>query len=433
MRRLIWLLCVVLWPMSNASHASAGTDAPAGQLTFSQALKRICDSHLKVQLSQTQLNIASDQVMAARAAFSPELDLRASFQAADSKTAGTNPADSPVSTHEQVYSANASWNVFRFGADVATLNWAQGQRQAEIASHEQSYLSAEEEGTAALLNLIEKQQVLEAYTHSELSVAHFLEIARARFAKSLLSKEEADKVAVDASNAEARRADAELKFHTSQAQVRALLGEGQVQLAWPWQAKFKLENLKTYLSLEAFELAVKSRPDIQAAQYSLESEEDLGHSKFRTLLPSIDLTYSLAQTHLGAKTLNGWTSMATLTIPLWSGLKDYAAYRIQVENKYAAKARLEQLRRDVRAQVEEAQVNFRVSLKLSENRLRNLSLARHILEQDEARFKIGRADANELNLDLGRVTDAEILSVQGLSQVHLAFMQLLHVFGQRVL
>ena len=162
-----------------------------------------------------------------------------------------------------------------------------------------------------------------------------------------------------------------------------------MSIAWPWEKSLTLEQAKPYLTADP--MAFEARPDFKAAKQSIETEDARSRSLLRSLLPSVDLTYSVGETHTRGITVSAWSSLATLTIPLWSGLKDYSGYKVQVENKAAAEARLHQLRREAQSTVTAAQANYRLSVQLYQARARNLGVARHILDQDEARFKIGRA------------------------------------------
>lgn len=399
----------------------------AQELPFDRALHQMIEMNVDLKVQQTKVNIAGDSVMAARAAFSPSFDLTATAKNAN----GNSPPFDGVSPYagSTAYMANARWNLFRSGADVAGFRAASQDRSYQESLYDQAYLTAEDKAARALFDLIEKKQTLEALRKSEESVSHFLEIAQARFKKSLASREEADKVAVDASNTEARRTDAELEYNDALGTVEALLGHARVQLTWPWEKSLSVEQMKGYLGDDLRPL--ESRPDYLAARYSVEAEESRGRSAFRGLLPTVDMTYSIGETHTQGHTFSEWNGMAVLTVPLWSGLKDYSNYKAQVQNKYAAEARLEQLRRDVAGQVSAAQANFRLAVQTYQSRARVLGTARHILEQDEARFKIGRTDANELKNDLDRVTEAEIRVVQGIRQAHVSYMVLVHEFGKR--
>ncbi len=94
--------------------------------------------------------------------------------------------------------------------DRAGLSAANSDRSQNQFQTENVYLKAEERAARALFDLVEKIQSAEVYHRSEQSVPHFLEIAQARFAKSLLSREDADRLVLDAANAEARWTDAEI-------------------------------------------------------------------------------------------------------------------------------------------------------------------------------------------------------------------------------
>lgn len=400
-------------------------------LSFQSALTEMVNNNVDVRVQRTKLSASDSQWMAARGAFTPSLSLQAQQQNSNGN-ALPSALGSSYST-AKTYSANATWNLFRSGTDIASLRAAALNQSAHALTLEDLYLQAEDKSARALLELVAKSQMVDAYRHSEESARHFLEIAQARFAKSLLSREETDKIAVDASNAEARRSDAEMQFNEAKASVEALLGHSGVVVDWPWIKVFTATTINRWLNSKATSEAIQSRPDIRAARTTLETEEYRRRSLFRSMLPTIDLTYSVGETHLPNQTISAWSSLATLTIPLWNGFKDYSAYRVQVENQSASEFRLRQLEKDAKSGIESAQANYRLSLQQYQLRSRNLTVSKRILDQDVARFKIGRADANELNLDLTRVTEAEILAIQGAQHAHLSYMQLLHAFGALIL
>jgi outer membrane protein TolC len=394
-------------------------------VTFSRALSEMVASDVDVRVQQTNVSASEAQLLAARGAFFPTLSLQAQQQ----NSGGFNSTNSLP--QGQVYSAVANWNVFRAGSDSAGLTAAVSNRDQKKLSYEDTHLQAEGKAATALLNMIRDQLRIEVLKRSEENAQKFLAIAKSRYEMSLLAKEEMDKIAIDESNAESRRADAEVQFHLSRATVESLLGHSHVRLEWPWEKKLSAESVKTILDA-APKGALDSRPDYRAAKATLETEEARSRSSFRNLFPTIDLNFTESQVQLAGQSSNAWQGLATLTIPLWNGYKDYSNYRVQTETKNAAEFRLHQMERDIDGAVRTVQDNFKVAVQQYQSRLKNLNLAKHLLEQDAARFKIGRVDANELNLDLGRVTDAELLALDGISQAHLALMNLQHAFGQPV-
>lgn len=416
---------LMLTTVMQVSPAQAQQD-----MSFQRALSAMVEQNVSVRVQQTKLSASESQLNAARGAFTPNLFLKAEQQNSD----GNGPAGSGFSNYSaaRVYSANATWNIFRSGADAAGLRAALFDRSYQNSLLDDSYLQAEDKAARALFDLIMKRKLVEAYRRSEESSRHFLEIAQARFQRSLLSREETDRVALDTANAEARRADAETQYIEAVAAVESLLGHSQVSIEWPWLANLSEDKVKDLLAEKSLNAALESRPDLRAAKEFAESEDYHGRSLFRSMLPSIDLTYTVGETQLHGLNYSSWTTLATLTVPLWSGLKDYSTYRTQVEARYAAEHKMQQVKKDVLSSVEAAQKAFRLSMDQYRSRSKNLRLAKHILEQEDARFKAGRTAANELNQDLARVTTAEVLAIQGIAQAHVAYLQLLHVFGKRV-
>jgi outer membrane protein TolC len=378
-----------------------------------------------LQVQQTNVSASEAQILAARGTFFPTFSLQAQQQ----NSGGFNATNSL--SQGQVYSAIVNWNVFRAGGDWAGLNAAILNREHQKLQYADTRLQAEAKAATALLTMIHDQMRIGVLKRSEENAQKFLEIAKSRFERSLLAKEEMDKIAIDANNAESRRADAESQFNLSRATVESLLGHSNIQLQWPWEKRLTLENAKAALTA-APKAALNTRPDYRAAKATLDTEEARSRAQFRNLFPTIDVNFTESQVEMGGQSSNAWQGLATLTIPLWNGYKDYSAYRVQAETKNAADFKLQQLERTIDSAVRTAQDNFRVAVQQYQSRVKNLNLAKHLLEQDAARFKIGRVDATELNLDLARVTDAELLTIDGISQAHLALMNLEHAFGRAV-
>ncbi len=401
--------------------------AHATEISFSQALHDMVDKNVDMLVQQTQLRSSESSVSAAKGGFSPSLNLTAVTQ-----SGGGAQAVYLGNASQQILSANATWNLFHSGADVAALQAAFANRENQRATLDNTYILAEGKAAQSLLHLVETQLAVNAYRQSEMNSQHFLEIAQARFDKSLLSREEMDKVAVDSSNAAAHRADAELRFFAAEQQVESQLGHANVEIRWPWEVELSPSNMRELLDEKNLEQA-SSRPDVIAAKAQLESEEMRSKQLWRSIFPKLDLTFSLLELQVaGAQNQDGWQSVGTLTIPIWSGLSDYSAYRIQVEARNASEQRLRQLERDIQSLARLAQNNYRLAYDQYLSRKKNLERSQHILQQDEARFKLGRSDANELNLDLTRVTEAQILALEGIEQVHTSYVALYHAFGKRI-
>ncbi len=400
--------------------------ADENEISFSKALNEMIETNVEVKVQQTNVSASESKVWAARGAFFPTVSLQAQRQ-----QSGGNYNLTGALTEGQIYSVVANWNVFRSGSDLASLTASLSNRDYQRLLYDDAHLQAEDKAATALLSLIQDKMRIEVLKRAEVNAQKFIEIAESRYEKSLLAKEEKDKIAIDANNAEARRADAELKFNTSRASVESLLGHSKVKLEWPWEKRLSLEELKGEMSA-GLKTALDSRPDYRAARTTFDAEDAKSRAQFRNLLPTIDISFTQSALQMPSQSFNAWQGMATLTVPLWNGYKDYSAYRVQAEAKSAAEYRMRQMERDIDGTVRSSQDNFKLAVQQYQSRLKNLTTAKHLLDQDVARFKIGRVDANELNLDLARVTDAELLAIAGIQQAHLAFMQLQHAFGRRV-
>src|SRR4051812_33796216 len=92
----------------------------AEELTFGRALSEMVEQNVNVRVQQTKLSASETQVDAARGTFTPQLYLTAQQQ----NGTGTPLTGSSGYAAARVYSANATWNVFRSGSDAAGLRAA---------------------------------------------------------------------------------------------------------------------------------------------------------------------------------------------------------------------------------------------------------------------------------------------------------------------
>ena len=191
-----------------------------------------------------------------------------------------------------------------------------------------------------------------------------------------------------------------------QAQIEALiqaqndLEKQRIALArvigLPVQQKFRLVNRVPYhplpeMELEtAYERALQTRPDYQAALASLRAAQLSREAAWKQRLPSIGLVgeYGVLGYTPDAMSPN-WTAMATLRIPIFEGGKIEADVRETEAILKQRRAQVDNLRGRIEQDVEDALLDLKAATQQVEVARLGLDLAQQALAQSQDRFAAG--------------------------------------------
>jgi outer membrane protein TolC len=396
--------------MSGMAHASSEL-----KLSFTSAFNEMIRRNTTVSIQKSQLESAEILLRSQEFSFLPSLSISGSKQEGD------------LLTPSRSVTATASINLFRSGADLAGLNAAQSERDYQKANLDIAVLQTEKECAEAIFKLIEAKQRVDIIKRQVLYTSEFQKIGQLRYKRGLLPIEDVNRLDIDSSNLQASLDDAQAQLNLATSEVESLLGHSMLEAEWPW---------KTYLISGAVnELLnripdVEVRPDFRSAQLLRDREDHLARRLHRSLFPSLDLSYSKGQYETVGDWNSGWSTVLTLTIPIFNGLQDYSQYRVKTEDRRQAEFQLERLRRDEMANQKAFQENLRLALRTANDRERTLKISEKLLNTNLARFRAGRADANELSVERSRKADAETFAAQGWAKAHRSLLDLLHSFGQ---
>jgi outer membrane protein TolC len=164
----------------------------------------------------------------------------------------------------------------------------------------------------------------------------------------------------------------------------------------PVQQKFRLVNRVPYhplpeMELEsAYERALQTRPDYQAALASLRAAQLSREAAWKQRLPSIGLTgeYGVLGNTPDAMSPN-WTAMATLRIPIFEGGKVEADVRLAEAVLKQRQAQVDNLRGRIEQDVEDALLDLKAAAQQVEVAKLGLDLAQQALGQSQDRFAAG--------------------------------------------
>ncbi len=140
----------------------------------------------------------------------------------------------------------------------------------------------------------------------------------------------------------------------------------------------------------AYERALQTRPDYQAALSSLRSAQLSREAAWKQRLPSIDLAgeYGVLGYHLDGLAPN-WTAAATLRIPIFEGGKVEADVRQTEAVLKQRQAQVDNLRGRIEQDVEDALLDLKAAAQQVEVAKLGLELAQQALDQSQDRFAAG--------------------------------------------
>lgn len=409
---------------SLVTLSASQSEAAISELSFDQALNTLFETNTPLAIQKARVDAAGAQHTGSKFSLLPTIELSANEERrGDPKT------------ELQTLSATTRLNIFRFGADLARLDASRANLGSQKSLLHSQELKTEDEIVAALIAIVQQSQRLRVAQATLDYSKRLLEIGQARFQRGVLAREEVDQVSIDLSNAEAVVRDYQSQLNRALSQVTTLsekagLDPLKIKLDWPWKDRFNEASIQK-LASQSIDPGVA--PELKGAELQFAAQRAQAKRYKRLLFPSLDLSYSAQRTENEAgQRADGWVGLLTLSVPLFEGLSDWTEYRVQNAQAIIAEQGYRQALRDVPVRQELAQKNFQIAYQTALSREKTLGVARRLLDSSLVRFRAGRASADSLALDQNRFAQAELLSVDGWAQAHLALNELLHAFGQSV-
>ncbi len=414
----------------HGAAAAAGAAASAEPLTLGQALERIGASSEEIAVAQAGLDEAGQRVRVARSAFYPSLIgsigyLRTIESQFDFDFAPMDPemmldlGELPFGQPNQwTFTLQASWNVYRGGADAARLRAARAQESSARVAFD-----------AARAQLI--LDVTAAYYDAQLAGA------LVTIAETALAQAEETLRQIELGAREGTRAEFELvRARVARDNARPAVIQAGVDRDLAWARFRALVNLPPGAQVEltttlevtdedqtgdpgedpATAATTQARAPVEQAEAALLASEASARAALGARLPSVTVSSTYSQIAYPSGVVPGpddfradWNVGATLEVPLFTGgrlVGEVAASRAAAR---AARARLQPTRElaavDTQAAIlgrRAALATWRSSEGTVEEARRALELAtlRHqeglstLLELDDSRLQLERAEAN---------------------------------------
>ena len=407
--------------LSSAAKVLAGivlavvfASAPAGAATFEEELSTFVERDQSVAIQKSRLRSAEISLRMSRWKFTPDLQLSASRG---------SQGDPSADIGSQKISSNL--NLFRFGADYDGVSASKAAIEAEEQTLLQTELSVEAQAATFLLTYLSKNLEESVLQRDLRAHEEYARVAKQRFDQGYLSRQELDKVRIDLSNAQARVADTTVDKNNALVELTSGLGHAPTLNAWPWQ-EYLAQNRDWQATVD-----LQKHPLVRASQAQLQQSEAEASAARASILPRFDLSaYHEWTQYKGAET-RSWAGLVTLTVPLWSRTQDLGAYRLAMESRTRADSSLQRQLKDVQKSFDKALNTFSTQIRSTLLRQETLSTTRQLYEDNVRRFQAGRASVNDLLLDQERLTQAELLAVQGWRSAHLSWLALCHSRGLR--
>lgn len=387
-------------------------------LSFKSALEKIMEQDTQIPKASQFLQAAQTEKLAKQMKFLPSLSVgqyRTKRFNSDSETDNL--------------SITSELNLFRFGADHASLKSADSNRKIMSQTLELTASSRESLAISALFNNISAFQELQTMKKLVKTKKLSLKTITIRYKRGLTPSQEVDKTQVDINNTTARLSDLKTRFNNSKASLESLLGHSKIEHVWPWINFFKQ---KKHLPILNNGFSISSHTRIKKAKMSIiKNEYDVKETK-RSFLPRVDLSYSYDITETSNTRAREKTAMLSITMPIFDNLSNYSRYKSRYASLVSAKYDLKEATRAIVSEWNAKKINFNNVLETMFSRDNSLALSHRLYRDNFKRFQKGKISVNDLAIDQSRLLDSENLSIRGRKSLHHAFLELCHARGMRI-
>ncbi len=204
----------------------------------------------------------------------------------------------------------------------------------------------------------------------------------------------------------------------------------------PVQQKFRLVNRVPYRPLpesevqDAFQRALQTRPDYQAALASLRAAQYSREAAWQQRLPSIGLSvdYGVLGFTPGSLAPN-WTAAATLNIPIFEGGKIEADIQRDDSILKERQAQVDNLRGSIEQDIEDALLDLKAAAKQVEVAKTGLDYAQQTLSQSQDRFAAGVTNNVEVIQAQQQLASANEQYIASLYEYNIAKVLLARAIG----
>ncbi|MBI3534723.1 MAG: TolC family protein [Deltaproteobacteria bacterium] len=380
-------------------------------LSFNAALNEILSNHWRIQSQEFKIKSSETRLI------SHKLSLLPAIRASSSQSQGSL---SPISRD---YELKSDVNIFRWGADIKTLNALELDLLSEKMNMDQTIIQAEREATQILVNIIFYSKKTLILQEIVTTYRKLFETAKKRYEMGKLALQEVEKLEIDLENAKSNLADTELQSLSQQLELEKLIGHSQIQTEWPWQEIVLKKNLKN------FSFSVSELPSWKGLKTKLDAEELRTSQTKWAFLPALNgnLKYGYYSSWGTA-----WSASINVSMPLFEPWSTYSQFKMQKINTQDLEVQFRKRTDNFRSDYDNAQKSFVILQDATLSKEKALSTAKRLYENSFKRFQLGFITVNDLALDEQRFYDLELSFNNGIKELHLSLVRFCHSLGFRL-
>jgi outer membrane protein TolC len=421
------LALLALAPIA-AAQAPARENIPT--VTLDDAIARALDADPAAVASAQSVASARSDVLLARGAWLPSLNLNSSYSNSSNKR--FDQASGQLVSESYTAQLQASYDIFNGGR-----RWAQqgssgaALRAADASFREQRFrtvLATKE----AFYGAAAAQELLAAAEQRQGRARQQLEFAKTRLQVGSATRSDVLRAELELGNAELAAVDAESALRTARLLLARKIGvEGEVQ---PAAAQLP-DNAPPLPSPEELAArAERSAPSVVATRAQLAQQKALVNSAFSAYAPVLRLSggYDWVAPQFPPEKRD-WNLRLTASLPLFNGFQREASVARARAQQRSAEARAKDAAIAVRADVENSAREIGSAERRVEIARRSVELAKEDLRVQEQRYRIGNATILDLQSSQLALTDAEIAYVRARQALAVSGARLEALLGEELL
>lgn len=385
------------------------------KITFGEALSIMQSKSPDLKIKKSQLIKAEAEHLDSVSHFIPTL----SFKAADQQYS------QGVSQRSQSLLLSTSLNIFSSGADYATYQSTLSAIQEAKFSYESALLKYEQLHTRALIDFIKSSMKLEVIENNVRLNHELGKIEKQRYSQGLIPLQDSQKADIETDNSLARFQDSKEKMMEIVSILESQLGHVNVLIDWPWKKLLMSETKEKWLNSS---LQLSQSPVWNESNANYETEKMKTRSLFLKYFPTLDLNFSYGYQNYLSQNLPGWGTYLLFTLPLFD-LSQNSDYKTQIQNLAISDFNREKTKIDLESQWKTITNQIKTALISAKQRDKTVILARRLYEDNLRRLRLGRSSFNDVVVDQNRLTDAELLAIDGWANVHQLYAEYCHILG----
>ena len=317
-------------------------------------------------------------------------------------------------------------NLFKGGADYYSLE----SRRYAVTKLEKGLmrLEMEREKTAVvyLINMILYKRKLHIQKEMVDIKQRALQLAESRYQKGFVSHDDVLKAQVDYKNTYATFYSAQIDFQNARKDLTPLLGDYEIQDAWPWSNRLaKMKDLSPNSNEE-------DHPRILELTNQYKQQQKLQSYYKGLLLPSLDFNVSWQKNEILKNVSYDRVGVLTLSWPLFDGLFKWSNYKAQSAEKVNMEFTLIREKRQLKEELKNAKEKLHLAIETAKQRDETLKLSKNLYQKNAQRYNQGKISITDLEWEQNRLLVSENLACDGWALVHINLQEFCHSNGKLI-